>query len=173
MIEIKLGNAQYNFRAMDKKGIAPIRRVRFSEFNEKQKIALEELGVQLGPFQPGEETKVVLCSHLHTKKRDGEDAEWLYENADLIICVTKEDRERVSAVMLGEETAYQKFEDKEADYYVPPRHWKSIRGRYQDVDSSHYTVAGTERVYVCYKMVRGIQSWSKVCRRLRSRIIRR
>ena len=48
MIEIKLGNAQYNFRAMDKKGIAPIRRVRFSEFNEKQKIALEELGVQLG-----------------------------------------------------------------------------------------------------------------------------
>lgn len=151
MIEIKLGNAQYNFRAMDKKGIAPIRRVRFSEFNEKQKIALEELGVQLGPFQPGEETKVVLCSHLRTKKRDGEDAEWLYENADLIICVTKEDRERVSAVMLGEETAYQKFEDKEADYYVPPRHWKSIRGRYQDVDSSHYTVAGTERVYVCYK----------------------
>lgn len=71
MIEIKLGNAQYNFRAMDKKGIAPIRRVRFSEFNEKQKIALSELGVQLGPFQPGEETKVVLCSHLRTRKRDG------------------------------------------------------------------------------------------------------
>ena len=70
MIEIKLGNAQYNFRAMDKKGIAPIRRVRFSEFNEKQKIALEELGVQLGPFQPGEETKVAVSyTHLDVYKR--------------------------------------------------------------------------------------------------------
>lgn len=151
MIEIKLGIARYNFHAVDKNGIAPIRQVRFSKFNEKQKIALGELGVRLGPFQPGGETKVILCSHLRTKMRDSEDAEWIYENADLVICVTEEERERVSAVMLGEKTAYQKFVGKEMDCYVPPRHWKSVRGRYQDADSSHYTAAGTEMVYVYYK----------------------
>lgn len=47
MIEIKLGNAQYNFRAMDKKGIAPIRRERvcqddFCKFSKFKYLSAEK-----------------------------------------------------------------------------------------------------------------------------------
>ena len=150
MIEIKLGTAQYDFSAMDENGIAPIRNVWASGFNAQQESRLQELGVQLGPFQPGGETKVVLYSHLRAKVRDSGDSEWFYQNADLLIRVSDDDRKRVSGVTLGEETAYQKFVGKKADCYVPPRHWKAVQGKYQDAESSHYTVAGTEKVYVHY-----------------------
>lgn len=151
MIEIRLGNVKYNFSKMDDTGMAPICRVQSWNLEQmQQERVIKALDVKLGPFQPGAETEVVLYAHLRAKLRDSEESEWYYANADLVICVTEEDRERVSGVTLGEETAYQSMKGKISDYYVSPRHWKVVQGRYQDVESSHYTVAGTEKVYVHY-----------------------
>lgn len=102
MIEIRLGNVKYNFSKMDDTGMAPICRVQSWNLEQmQQERVIKALDVKLGPFQPGEETEVVLYAHLRAKLRDSEDSEWYYANADLVICVTEEDRERVSGVTLG------------------------------------------------------------------------
>jgi len=164
MVEIKLGNASYDFSSLDEMGRAKIQAVSISEDLDEE--TLQELGVELGPFEKGTETQVKIYTHLRVINRiesnnsdacikEGtfsEHTDWEHENADIVFVVTDEDRENVTDIVIqGNDECYQKFETGEETYFLPPRYWRRVKGEYVSQNySCHYTAACREKIFVHY-----------------------